>query len=298
MWNKIISFVLISFLSSGCALLWKSNVENHKLVGPGHISKFKNLEDEKQFSEIELRWKNRHDLKLLQDLIKKLEGLNERNPDVYKVLLMLCQAHTIMAEHVLLGTDEVKNSYQKAAQYADNALLSNTAYYQRIVVNKTPIEQSLDVLTIAEVDALYCSAINQARWARAVNVATFQKIKKKTLAMITRVHEINPDYKYGAFERYNAWVYAVSPFFAGGSFEKSFKEYRAAQKISDKFIANDVEMAEFYAVKRKNKQVFIKQLELALKKDPYAIPEELSEQILMQKKARRLLDFKDNYFNK
>lgn len=290
--------LLIYFVLSGCAQKWVSDSNGTQLTGPGHISKFKNSEDEKNFAEIKTLYQKRYELKTLNELIQKLEKLNERNPDIYEVLVMLCELHKVSAEHQMLGLKEISSEYAAAAKFADKALMVNTAYYQRIKSKDGTQENSLELLNLAEIEALYCSAMNQARWSRSVSFATFQKMRKKAQAMIERVNQLNPNYKYGAYHRYRGWEYAVSPFYAGGNLSKSQVEYNKAIKINNHYIANDVELAEFYAVKKKDKELFVKHLELALKKDPYALNSELADQILMQRKAKKLLDQKDQYFKK
>jgi len=104
------------------------------------------------------------------------------------------------------------------------------------------------------------------------------------------------NYYYGAGHRVLGTYYAKAPSFAGGDMNKSKTHFEKALKISNDYIGTKGLMAEFYAYKKQDKELFVQLLTDAINKDVKSIPGLEFEMSVDQKKAKDLLSKVDDKF--
>jgi tetratricopeptide (TPR) repeat protein len=247
---------------------------------------------------VEKAWKNRHDK---NDLIAALSGLEQfdaDNPQYTDVKLSICRGYYLLADgHLYLELNETNEEsiksqqaeyYDKAIQACEAALQLNPALRAE-VEKKVPIEKALDKLTVEDIDALYWRYANLGKWSRLQGMTTLLSNRPKFSAMIKKVEELETQmgkkYFFDATLRYQAVGNALSP---TGDKKKADEQFQLAIKNNPNYFAVRVLYAE--ARLKGNEDEFKKQLDYVIKGNPKSLPEIESEQIVEQRKAKKLLD--------
>lgn len=233
-------------------------------------------------------WKGRVDQSKLEAALVKFESLHAANPKDLKTLVYLTRGYYFLADSHLQDVDQKKKNYEKGASYGEKAMATN-ADFKKAVDSGKEVEDSLGSLTKAEVPAIYWTAANLGKWAKATGIAAALKYKNRLKAMVSRVEELEPNYFYAAPARYWGGFYAVAPSFAGGDMKKSKEQFEKSMKLAPEYQGTKVLMADVYFTKEDKKAEFEKALKEVLASDFDNHPEIGPENALEKKKAEKLL---------
>ena len=110
--------------------------------------------------------------------------------------------------------------------------------------------------------------------------------------MIDRVAVLNPNYFFGAVYRYYGVYYALLPEFNEEDLKNSRKNFEKALKKSPDYFSNHFLYAEYYAKKIDDQVLFKKHLHAVLQGNPHHLEGVYPEQILEQRRARKILEGK------
>ena len=146
------------------------------------------------------------------------------------------------------------------------------------------------------VPLMYWYASNLGKWAKATGFSTVLKHKDRIFKLISRVYELDRDFYHGAADRYFGAFYAIAPSFAGGDINKSFEHFQESLKREPKYLATYVLIAEFYAPKAQDPQIFDEHLKFVLEAPTNILPGLEPEAVIEKKKAENLLKKKDDLF--
>ena len=249
-------------------------------------------------ADVEKAWKNRHEKADLIASLKGMEAYDVENPQFTDVKLNICRGYYLLADgHLWLEMNdsnegEIKkqqaDAYDKAIQYCEAALQLNPAL--RAEVGKgIEIEKALDKLTVEDIDALYWRYACLGKWSRIQGMTTLLANRPKFSAMIKRVEELETQmgkkYFFDATLRYQAVGNALSP---TGDKKKADQQFEQAIKQNPNYFA----VRNIYAEARLkgNEDEFKKQVDYVIKGNPKSLPEIESEQIVEQRKAKKLLE--------
>jgi hypothetical protein len=122
------------------------------------------------------------------------------------------------------------------------------------------------------------------------------KYKDTLFAIMTRCYELDPDYFYGAAERYFGSYYAVAPAFAGGDLNKSREYYDKSLKRAPNALSTHVLIAELLAPKLQDRALFDRELKLVMDTPANIIPEIEPEATREKLKAEVLIKKADDLF--
>ncbi len=233
-------------------------------------------------------WSGRLEQTKLEEALAKFERLHTVNPSDLETLIYLTRGYYFLADSHIQDVEQKKKKYEKGASFGEKAMAINTNFKDAVKGGKE-VDEALTYLTKAEVPAMYWTAANLGKWAKATGIAAALKYKNKLKAMVSRVEELEPDYFFAAPARYWGGFYAVAPSFAGGDMKKSISSFEKSLKFAPEYQGTKVLMAEVYFTKQDKKEEFEKILKevLASKFDNH--PEIGPENALEKKKAEKLL---------
>lgn len=243
--------------------------------------------------------------------LKTMESLLQVVPDHQGLLLALCKGYTGYAfAFVQSEGDLVVNSdYAKSVQLHDRAYklyLRALGYGMRglekhhkgigAALHQDPARAVL-LLQKRDVPMLYWTA---AAWGSAISLG---KDKPEMLAdlpairaLMERGLALDETYEHGAFHEAMILLDAL-PEVMGGSVERARKHFaRAVELGHDLQPGPYVTLATTVSVMKQDRQEFTTLLEKALTYDPDKDPANRLQTIVLQRKARALLDRADEFF--
>ena len=240
-------------------------------------------------------WKQRHVLESLQQSLSILKDLHAAKPDDLEILIYLTRGHYLMADAHLENADEKKKVFEQAASYGEMGMALN-ADFKASVEKDEDVEKALKHLTLKEVPIIYWTAASLGKWAKMTGIAAALKYKTRIKAMIEKVETLQPDYFYGAVPRYWGGFLAVAPSFAGGDINKSGKKFDESISMAPNYLGTKVLKAELYWTKKSDEKAFVKELETVLATKTDIVPDLMPENVLEQRKAKKLLSQKSDLF--
>lgn len=239
-------------------------------------------------------WNNRHDKSDLTKALGELTTLAEQNPGDYSLYLKLCNGHYLMADGHLylegygLNDDKIKAEREKhfdaAVKWCERALGTNELFY-KAVSSGVKFDLAIQSLSKAEVDALYWKYAALAKWSQIKGLMTLLDNKPTFTAINNRVQELDPNFFHAAVLRYNAAANFASPV---GDKKAGHAQFAEAFRKSPNYFGGKVLYVDLGL--RGDEDKAIKLLNEVIKGDPNKIPEIKSEQIIEQRKAKKLLE--------
>jgi hypothetical protein len=280
---QYVSYFILVVLMVGCASRkagWEKETTSVALSS---------AEYSKLLSSAKEQWKARVETDKLQNALQTFEQLHAADPSDLEALIYLTRGFYFLADSHLDDIEKKKQIYEKAAAYGEKAMATNLAFKKKVSSGKS-VEEALDVLTKSEVPAIYWTAASLGKWAKASGIAAALKYKTRIKALIERVEQLDPNFFFGAAQRYWGGFYAVAPSFAGGDLKKSKVNFDRSISIAPEYIGTKVLMAEVYWTKAQDKKEFERTLKEVLNSSYDKHPEIGPENSWEKKKAQKLLD--------
>jgi tetratricopeptide (TPR) repeat protein len=287
----ILSLLMFAQVLSGCAT---SRVSGWDWTYPP--STLNKAQERKLMSEGLRYWTRRHLKADLEKAIDKFEEVAKGNPKNYEALVLLCRGYYVMADGHTDSIDEKKALWNVGVTWGERAMAIDPKFRKIVIEGKKPLEAGLGALSRRYVDAIYWTAVNLGKWGKAEGIATILKYKGRVKKMIERVEKLDKRYFYGAVYRYWGVYYAVAPSFAGGSMEKSLANFQKSLRMANGYLGTHVLFAENYAVRKSDQATFKKELNFVLKANPNTLKDIMPEQIIEQRKAKKMLANMEEYF--
>lgn len=233
-------------------------------------------------------WKKRDNKESLTKAVQIIETL----PRDLENLTYLTRGYFLLGEMYTKSDEDKLNLFEKAKKFGDEGMSLNEEFKK---LKDKDITKAIDALTMKEIDILYWAAASLGKWAKANGVMSSLKYKGQILAMIGKVERLNPDYFYGAVDRYMGGFYAIAPGIAGGDMDKSKKHFKKAMSKAPENLGTKVFYAEVYLTKEEEEKEFVQVLNEVLSA-PNG-PEEIAPENIMEKrKAQDLLNRKKDLF--
>ncbi len=238
--------------------------------------------------EAMMEWKKRDNKTSLSKAVELLEA----SPKDLETLTYLTRGYFLLGEMYTTDNDEKLKLFEKAKEYGEQGLSLNTEFAK---LKDKNITQAIETITANEIDILYWAAAALGKWSKANGVFKSLKYKDQILAMVGQVGKLNPDYFYGAVDRYMGGYYAIAPGIAGGDMDKSKAHFKKAMQKAPENLGTKVFYAEAYLVKEDEEKEFEKVLREVIAA-PNG-PEEIAPENVMEKrKAQDLLNRKKDFF--
>jgi tetratricopeptide (TPR) repeat protein len=234
------------------------------------------------------QWKKRDTEEGLSKALGQIDAL----PRDLETLSYLTRGYFLLGEFYMKDKNDKLRIFEKAKGYGEDALSTNEQYKK---LRDKDIEKAINALTMKEIDALYWTAAALGKWSKVNGIMSSLKYKNQILAMIGKVEKLNPDYFYGAVDRYMGGFYAIAPGIAGGDMKKSKKRFKAAMKKAPENLGTKVFYAEVYLTKKDDEKEFVKVLNEVIAA-PNGPDEIVPENIMEKRKAQELLKKKKDLF--
>jgi len=288
--KNLLVLLTISLLLTSCAT---SRISGwNKIFGGKALSK---TELSKEMGLAKKHWAKRDSKESLLKSLKSFEKIANSN-DSYEAMTYLSRGYYLLADGHLENMDEKKKNWEIGITWGEKAMATNPEFKKRVIDNGEKIEDVLQYLERGQIEAIYWTAVNLGKWGKNSGIATVLKYKAQIKKMINRVGELDKNFFYGAFDRYWGAYYAVAPGFAGGDMDKSIKSFNNAVKTEKYYLGNYVLIADYWAKKKGDKELFIKNLNKVLKMNPNKVREIAPENKIEQRKAKKLLSKIDELF--
>jgi len=239
------------------------------------------------FEEIQQMWNdNRDSAEDLDAIIAKLEAFTANNADHQESLILLSRALYFRADGFTDDVEEKKALWERGVTVGEAAM---AAFKARIDKGDKPSD-AVFALQKDDQMAIYWTATNLGKWARASGFSTLVKYKGYVAKMMTHCLDLDETSYYAGPVRYWGAFYAVAPGFAGGDMNKSREFFEKAKTMNPEAFSTYVLYADTYAVKTQDRELFDSLLKYVLETPSDVIPELIPEQDVEKKKAQALMD--------
>jgi len=251
--------------------------------------------EQQMLLDAEAAWALRDDKAQLQTAITKWEEYIAHDPNNQAVLGMLSRACYLLGAFHTTDKDEKLAIFDRGASFGERGMAANDAFRECVAGGKKDYK-CLNTLTVDDILPTYWVYANMGKFSVTKGFSTVVANKSKLKAIADWVQATDPNFYYGAGDRILGTYYAKAPGFAGGDMGKSEIHFDASLQICPDYLGTKVLMAQYFATKQQDRELFERLLNEVLAADPEVLPEIAPEQRLEQKNAQRLLDQADDLF--
>ena len=245
-------------------------------------------------------WDGRNDINQAKAAVDYLKQATDLDPSNGQALANLSHAIYFYGDcHLRFDEDNpdlYKDTHEEGTKAAERALAALSPAFAEKMAAGSRIEDALDALDRSAVPALYWRSSNLGRWATLESFATLLSYKDEVRAIMEFCLAEEPTYWYQGPDRYFGIFYARAPSFAGGDMKKSAAHFNASMEAHPDYWGTRVAMAEEWAIKEDNKDLYLELLDYVLAGDPDVIPYIKPENLCEQRKAKILKEDIDEYF--
>jgi len=179
-------------------------------------------------------------------------------------------------------------TYEKGYGYAQRGMAALSPAVEQRLAAGVDLKDAAQLIGKDGIGLLYWYAVNLGKWGNAQDITVVLTYKERIYAIMERVLELDPQYFYGAADRYFGAYYSIAPSFAGGDLDKSWTHFQTSLKISP-YPATWNLIAEFYAPKRQDGKLFDEMIQKVLDAPEDIIPELAAETRAEKRRAEQLL---------
>jgi fructose-specific component phosphotransferase system IIB-like protein len=229
-----------------------------------------------------------------------VDGLIEAYPNNGELLTAGCQAYTVYATSFVEDSDPVEASllFAKAKDYGFRALSLKRDFQQAASGPFDDFVIFLRDYNKEYVPALFWTTSAWAKWI-SLHLDSMEALADMPMleATMQRVIELDQGFYYGSPHLHMAVYLAVKPSIAGGNLDKAKEHFdEAFAQGAVKLLAAKVLFARYYAVRLKDRALFVKTLQEVIEAPVDEVPELTLSNTLAKEKARELLERADEYF--
>lgn len=288
-WKAISVLALAVLMTGACGASRQAGWDRQQDRQEGNLTEV--------LSEAEAAWEGRGDAETLRKAISLYEKAIAINPDQLDVLIRLARAYYFLSDGYHRGDRDAQlKYYDLAASWGEKAMAQDADFVTKVKDEGADIEDAVEVLDAEYAGAVYWSASAVGKWARLKGFTTLLSQKNKVKKFMEWVTATDPDYYHAGPPRYWGAYYAIAPSFAGGDVEKPKEQFEKSLEMEPDFFGTKVLMADAYATKVQDRELFERLLTEVLEGDPTVLPEVVPEQKVEQEKARELLGDADDLF--
>lgn len=241
-------------------------------------------------------FKERGDKNKLQEGINQMREMVGRDT-IQAVAVILSHTYYLMAEYET-EKDKKLEVYEMGLKYGEIALNKIPAFAMAKKENKTE-EEALALLTKNDIEVLYWTAANLAKFAKYNTFTKKVSMKSRIRAMWDKVYNLDPNFFYAGGYRFFGGYYALVPAITGDQDPVKSKEmFDKCLEIAPEYLETKVLYAEAYCThaKIKDRELFKKLLNEVMNAELDAYPDIMPENLIAQEKAKRLLEQEGELF--
>lgn len=238
----------------------------------------------------------RDDIAKLDEAVKLIEGIVAKEKD-YEMMVLLSRAYYFQAE---FEDDKEKKLaiYDKGTKAGEN-VLNTVEKFAKAKKKKKEEAEAVKAIGKENIDALYWTAANLARWAKFASFTQKLSVKARIRYLWDRVMELDPNYFYGGVYRFFGGYYALVPTITGENDPNRSKEmFDKCLVIAPDYLETKVLYAEAYCThpKVKDKAMFEKFLNEVINADINLNKDLVPENKMAVEKAKKLLAQENELF--
>jgi hypothetical protein len=241
-------------------------------------------------------WAERGDKAKLQAALAKYEQVHALDAADREVAGRLLRGWYFLGDGHETEKDAKLAAWATAIEWGKKCLAINTEFTGLLAKGDEDEASAARAFTKDDVNCLYWTSSSLGKWAKLTGLTTTLKHLPTVKAYMTRAGELDPTFYYSGPDRYWGAYYAALPSFAGQDLNKSKEFFEKAIAAQPAFLGHHVLLAEGWATKTQNKQVFLDKLNWVLAQPTDTIPEIKPEMEAEHRKAQRLLAEVGNYF--
>ena len=240
-------------------------------------------------AEIQEMWNtNRVSAEALDAIITKLDALIAAEPTNQEALILLARAAYFRADGFTVDVEEKKALFERGVTAGEAAMAADAGFKAQIDKGEKASE-AVFALQKDDQMAIYWTASNLGKWARASGSTTLVKYKGYIAKMMTHCLALDETSYYAGPVRYWGAFYAVAPGFAGGDMNKSREFFEKAKSMNPEAFSTYVLYADTYAVKTQDRELFDTLLKYVVDTPSNVIPELIPEQDVEKAKAAAMI---------
>jgi hypothetical protein len=255
-------------------------------------------------AEGDAAWLERKDEAKLREALGKWEQAMAIKADDWDTCAKLARGFYFLGDGYLSFTAEgneaglkaMLDAYEKAFTYAERGMKAYSPEFEKKLALGSTHEAAINVLDRQAVPLMYWYDAALGKWAKAQDISVTLKYKDRLFAIMSQIYTLDPDYFYGAAERYFGGYYAVAPTFAGGDLNKSREYFEKSLKRAPNALSTHVLIAELLAPKLQDKALFDRELKFVMDTPANVIPELEAEALREKAKAEALMKKADELF--
>ena len=180
--------------------------------------------------------------------------------------------------------------------YAEKSLRYSAPNVIAQVDNGVKFYQAVRSASKEAVPAMYWYAACLSKWASLKGFITYLRYKDDIKSIMDTVEQLSPYYFFAGSYRYSGMYHAITAGLAGGSLRISNTEFAKAVKIAPDYLGTKVLWAQFWAVRKQDRQIFERLIREVLEANLDMNFSIIPENKIAQVKAKRLLANIENYF--
>jgi tetratricopeptide (TPR) repeat protein len=245
--------------------------------------------------DAEAAWAQRGEKAQLDVALSKWEEYITLDPNNREVYVMLARGYYLLGNGHMTDEAEMLAAFDKGAAFGERGLSTNDGFFA-CVEGGAKDYKCLEHLTIEDAPTAYWTYATVGKWSATKGFTSIVKNKSKLKALADWVQATDPNFYYGAGDRILATYYAKAPAAFGGDLDLAKTHFEQSLAIEPNYLGTKVLMAQYYATKMQDKDLFRQLCEEVIAADPASLPDLIPEQKLEQGNAQRLLDEIDDLF--
>ncbi len=247
-------------------------------------------------AEAEALWNERGDKAKLEQAMERYAAIAAAEPNNRDALYHLLRGWYFKGDGHETEKEAKLAAWSVAIQWGDKCLAQNAQYAELLAKGDEDPASASRVFTKEDVPCVYWYASALGKWGKLSGITVTLKHLPTVKAFMTKLGELDLTYYYAGHDRYWGAYYAAIPSFAGQDLVKSKEYFDKAIAAQPNFLGTRVLLAENWATKTQNKEVFQKELNWVLEQDAGIIPEVRPEAEAAQRAAKALLADMDSFF--
>lgn len=234
-------------------------------------------------------FEKRDDRTQLELAIAGYEKALASNPNDVSLYERLARATYFLADaHLRAEPQKQEEAYNKSIEYGERCMALDPAFKAKVAGGTKP-DEAAKSLSKDYAGCIYWAAAALGKWATLKGFATRVANKDRIKNWVDTVTALDPNYFYGAPDRYWGAYYAILPGFMGKDLNKSEEHFKKSLAIAPNYFGTKVLMAERLATERTDRALYKQLLEEVINADPNVQPEIAPENKVEQVKAKELL---------
>jgi hypothetical protein len=288
--HLVLASVLLLALAAGCgpAAQGLSGGIRRSPLDAGAAAQHQQL-----VAEGDAAFAGRADRAQLELAIQKYEAAVKIKDDDWQTYEKLARACYLLADGWLFFEKDEKQAeflatYEKGYTFAERGIAAMSPEVEQRLAAGVDLKDAAALIDRQGVGLMYWYSTNLGKWGNAQDITVVLRYKDRIFNVMSRVLELGPDYFHGAADRYFGAYYSVAPTFAGGDLDKSWTHFQESLKLAPNYLATYNLIAEFYAPKKQDGELFDQMVNFVKNAPIDAIPGLEAEAAVEKRKAELL----------